>query len=59
ASVVLEVTATDPGVKGDTVTGATKPATLETGVVVQVPLFVETGDRIKINTETGAYLGRE
>jgi elongation factor P len=58
-SVILEVTMTDPGVKGDTVTGASKPATLETGLVVNVPLFVETGTRIKINTESGEYLGRE
>lgn len=58
-TVVLEVIETDPGVKGDTVTGATKPATLETGVVVNVPLFVETGTKIKVNTETGEYLGRE
>lgn len=58
-SVILEVTMTDPGVKGDTVTGATKPATLETGVVVNVPLFIEIGTRIKVNTETGEYLGRE
>lgn len=58
-SVVLEVVETDPGVKGDTVTGATKPATLETGLVISVPLFVETGTRVKINTETGEYLGRE
>lgn len=58
-SVILEVTVTDPGVKGDTVTGASKPATLETGLVVNVPLFVEIGTKIKINTETGEYLGRE
>lgn len=58
-SVVLEVVETDPGVKGDTVTGASKPATLETGVVVNVPLFVEVGTQIKVNTETGEYLGRE
>lgn len=58
-SVVLEVTMTDPGVKGDTVTGATKPATLETGLVVNVPLFIEVGNMIKINTDTGEYLGRE
>ena len=58
-SVVLEVTMTDPGVKGDTVTGASKPATLETGVVVNVPLFIEIGTKIKVNTETGEYLGRE
>ncbi len=58
-SVILEVIETDPGVKGDTVTGATKPAKLETGRVVNVPLFVETGTKIKVNTETGEYLGRE
>lgn len=58
-SVILEVTMTDPGVKGDTVTGATKPATLETGLVVNVPLFIEVGTKIKINTESGEYLGRE
>lgn len=58
-SVILEVTMTDPGAKGDTVTGATKPATLETGKVVNVPLFIETGTKIKVNTETGEYLGRE
>jgi elongation factor P len=58
-SVVLEVVETDPGVKGDTVTGASKPATLETGVVVNVPLFVEVGTQIKVNTDTGEYLGRE
>ena len=58
-SVVLEVTMTDPGVKDDTVTCASKPATLETGLVVNVPLFVEIGTKIKINTETGEYLGRE
>ncbi|MDY0273886.1 MAG: elongation factor P [Desulfomicrobium sp.] len=58
-SVVLEVTMTDPGVKGDTVTGATKPATLETGLVVNVPLFIEEGNMIKVNTDTGEYLGRE
>jgi elongation factor P len=58
-SVVLKVTATDPGMKGDTVTGTFKPATLETGIVVNVPLFIEIGTRIKVNTETGEYLGRE
>jgi elongation factor P len=59
ASVVLSVTKTDPGVKGDRVSGALKPATLETGLVVQVPLFVEEGDRLKVDTRTGEYLTRE
>jgi elongation factor P len=59
ASTVLEVTETDPAVKGDTRTNALKPATLETGVVVQVPLFVEPGDRVKVDTRTGAYIERE
>ena len=58
ASVVLEVSQTDPGVQGDRVSGAKKPATLETGAVVQVPLFVETGDRIKVDTRSGEYLTR-
>jgi elongation factor P len=58
ASVELEVTQTDPGVQGDRVSGAKKPATLETGAVVQVPLFVETGDRVKVDTRTGEYLTR-
>jgi elongation factor P len=58
ASVELTVSETEPGVKGDRVSGATKPATLETGAVVQVPLFVETGDRIKVDTRSGAYLTR-
>jgi elongation factor P len=58
ASVELTVTETEPGVKGDRVSGATKPATVETGSVVQVPLFVETGDRIKVDTRSGAYLTR-
>ncbi|MFZ5586832.1 MAG: elongation factor P [Thermodesulfobacteriota bacterium] len=57
-SVVLEVTATEPGMKGDTATGATKPATLETGYVVQVPLFVQEGDKLKIDTRTGEYMER-
>ena len=51
--VELEVTETEPGFKGDTATGATKPATVETGAVVYVPLFVETGDKLKIDTRTG------
>jgi elongation factor P len=59
ASVVLRVTQTDPGVKGDRVSGALKPATLETGLVVQVPLFVEEGDLVKVDTRTGDYLTRE
>jgi elongation factor P len=58
ASIVLTVTTTDPGVKGDTRTGALKPATLETGVVVQVPLFVEEGERIKVDTRSGDYIER-
>ena len=57
-TVELTVTETEPGFKGDTATGATKPATLETGLVVQVPLFINTGDRIKVNTETGEYVER-
>jgi len=59
ASVVLSVAQTDPGVKGDRVSGALKPATLETGLVVQVPLFVEEGDKLKVDTRTGEYLTRE
>ncbi|GIU96552.1 MAG: elongation factor P [Actinomycetota bacterium] len=58
ASVTLAVTETDPGVKGDTRTGAMKPATLETGRVVQVPLFVEPGDRVKVDTRSGDYIER-
>ena len=56
--VELEVTETEPGFKGDTATGATKTATVETGAVVYVPLFVETGDKLKIDTRTGEYLSR-
>ena len=56
--VELEVTETEPGFKGDTATGATKPATVETGAVVYVPLFVETGDKLMIDTRTGEYLSR-
>ncbi|SKA71252.1 elongation factor P [Desulfobaculum bizertense] len=59
ASVVMEIAETEPGVRGDTVSGATKPATLSSGVVVNVPLFVNTGDMIKVDTRTGAYIGRE
>ncbi|MGI6079683.1 MAG: elongation factor P [Candidatus Avilachnospira sp.] len=56
--VELEVTETEPGFKGDTATGATKPATVETGAQVAVPLFVNMGDKIKIDTRTGEYLSR-
>ncbi len=56
--VELEITETEPGFKGDTATGATKPATVETGALVYVPLFVEQGDKIKIDTRTGEYLSR-
>ncbi|MBQ3890955.1 MAG: elongation factor P [Lachnospiraceae bacterium] len=56
--VELEITDTEPGFKGDTATGATKPATVETGAVVNVPLFVNQGDVIKIDTRTGEYLSR-
>jgi elongation factor P len=58
-SVVLEVTQTDPGVKGDTATGGTKPAIVETGAQVMVPLFISIGEKIKIDTRTDSYLGRE
>ena len=58
AAVELTVTETEPGVQGDRVSGARKPATLETGLVVQVPLFVNTGDRIKVDTRSGDYLTR-
>lgn len=56
--VVLEVTDTEPGYKGDTATGASKPATLETGAVIKVPLFIDIGTKIKIDTRTGEYLER-
>ena len=58
AHVDLEVTQTDPGLKGDTAQGGSKPATLETGVVVQVPLFVNTGDRVRVDTRSNEYLTR-
>ncbi|MDM9380191.1 elongation factor P [Chlorogloeopsis sp. ULAP01] len=58
-SVVLEVVQTDPGVKGDTATGGSKPATLETGAIVMVPLFITQGERIRIDTRNDSYLGRE
>ena len=57
-SIELEVTQTDPGLKGDRVSGALKPATLETGAVVNVPLFVEPGERIKFDTRSGEYMSR-
>lgn len=56
--VELMVTKSDPGVRGDTAQGATKPATLETGTVIQVPLFIEEGQRVKVDTRTREYLGR-
>ena len=58
ASVVLEVTDTEPGIKGDTVSNVTKPATLETGAVVQVPLFVNVGDRIRVDPREKRYISR-
>ncbi len=58
ASVELNIAETEPGIQGDRVSGARKPATLETGLIVQVPLFVEPGDRIKVDTRSGEYLTR-
>ena len=58
ASVVLEITYTEPGLQGDRSTAGTKPATVETGYEIQVPLFLETGTKIKVDTRTGDYLGR-
>ena len=58
ASVVLEVTHTEPGVKGNTATNATKPATVETGAKINVPLFINEGDKIKVETEKGSYIER-
>ena len=58
ASVVLEVTHTEPGVKGNTATNATKPATVETGAAINVPLFINEGDKIKVDTEKGSYIER-
>ena len=57
-SVALTITRTDPGFKGDTATGGSKPATLETGKVINVPLFLSEGDRVMVDTRTGQYLGR-
>jgi elongation factor P len=59
ASVILEVTYTEPGLQGDRSSAGTKPATVETGYEMQVPLFVETGTKIKVDTRSGDYLGRE
>ena len=58
AAVELTISQTDPGVQGDRSTGGTKPATLETGAQVQVPLFISTGEKIKVDTRSGQYLGR-
>nr|WP_221443115.1 elongation factor P [Nocardiopsis algeriensis] len=58
AAVELEITHTDPGVQGDRSTGGTKPATVQTGATIQVPLFISTGERVKVDTRTGDYLGR-
>lgn len=58
ASVTLQITYTEPGLQGDRSTGGTKPATVETGYQIQVPLFLETGTRVKVDTRTGDYLGR-
>jgi len=58
ASVVLEITYTEPGLQGDRSTGGTKPATLETGYQIQVPLFIENNTKVKVDTRTGEYLGR-
>ncbi|GBF79555.1 elongation factor P [Aphanothece sacrum] len=58
-SVILEVTETDPGLKGDTATGGSKPAIVETGAQIMVPLFITTGEKIKVDTRDGSYLGRE
>jgi elongation factor P len=58
ATVELEVAQTDPGLKGDTAQGGSKPATMETGLVVQVPLFIDEGEVLKIDSRTGKYLGR-
>lgn len=59
SSIILEVTYTETGLKGDTVSNTTKPATLSTGIIVQVPLFIEKGDMIKVDTKTCDYIGRE
>lgn len=56
--VIMEITYTEPGIKGDTATNATKPATTETGAEIRVPLFINEGDRVKVNTEDGSYMER-
>ncbi len=58
-SMVLLVVSTEPGAKGDTVSNVTKPATLETGIIIQVPIFVNEGDKVKVDTRSKEYLGRE
>ena len=58
AAVELDIAETEPGIQGDRVSGARKPATLETGLVIQVPLFVNPGDRVKVDTRTGEYITR-
>ncbi len=58
AAVILEVVETEPGLKGDTAQGATKPAKLETGLMVTVPLFINQGDKLKVDTRSGDYLER-
>ena len=58
AAVELDITETEPGIQGDRVSGARKPATLQTGLVVQVPLFVNSGDRIKVDTRSGEYISK-
>ena len=58
ASVELDVTETEPGMQGDRVSGARKPATLETGLVLQVPLFINPGDRVRVDTRSGDYITR-
>jgi elongation factor P len=58
AAVELTVSQTDPGLQGDRSTGGTKPATLETGAQIQVPLFITTGEKVRVDTRTGQYLGR-
>ncbi|KAL6766158.1 EFP1 [Auxenochlorella protothecoides x Auxenochlorella symbiontica] len=58
ATVELQIVETDPGVKGNTAQGGSKPATLETGAVISVPLFVQSGERINVDTQSGTYVGR-
>ena len=56
--IVAEVSQTDPGVKGDTASGATKPATIESGAVIQVPLFIKEGEKVRVDTRSGEYIER-